>query len=90
VHGVGGVTGTLLAGFFAIPPLGGAGLAEGVTVASQFGVQLIAVLAAGIWSLAATWALVMLTEALCGLRTARETTVEGLDFAVHGEKGYNF
>jgi Amt family ammonium transporter len=90
VHGVGGVTGTLLAGFFAIAPLGGAGLAEGVTVAGQFGVQLIAVLAAGIWSLVATWLLVVLTEALCGLRTPRDQTVEGLDFAAHGEKGYNF
>ncbi len=90
VHGVGGVTGTLLAGFFAIAPLGGAGLAEGVTVASQFGVQFIAVLAAGVWSLVATYALVMMTEALCGLRTPREETVEGLDFTTHGEKGYNF
>jgi Amt family ammonium transporter len=90
VHGVGGVTGTLLAGFFATAALGGAGLAEGVTVAGQFGVQLIAVIAAGIWSLVATFALVLLTEALCGLRTPRETTVEGLDFATHGEKGYNF
>ena len=45
VHGVGGATGTLLAAFFATAALGGIGLAEGVTVFSQFGVQLIGAVA---------------------------------------------
>jgi Amt family ammonium transporter len=89
VHGVGGATGTLLAAFFATSALGGAGLAEGVSVASQFGVQVAGVVAAAVWSAVASYVLVKLTQAVCGLRASRENMLEGLDFAAHGEKGYN-
>jgi Amt family ammonium transporter len=89
VHGVGGATGTLLAGFFATAALGGAGLAEGVTVASQFSVQLLGVVATLAWSAVASFAIVKLTQAVCGLRVSVDKTVEGLDFATHGERAYN-
>jgi ammonium transporter, Amt family len=89
VHGVGGVTGTLLAGFFATTALGGIGLAEGVTVLGQFGVQLIGVIATLVWSVVATFVIVKLTQAVCGLRVSNEQATEGLDYATHGEKGYN-
>jgi Amt family ammonium transporter len=89
VHGVGGATGTLLAAFFATSALGGAGLAEGVSVGSQFGVQVAGVVAAAVWSAVASYVLVKLTQAVCGLRASRENMLEGLDFAAHGEKGYN-
>jgi Amt family ammonium transporter len=89
VHGIGGVTGTLLAGFFATTALGGIGLAEGVTVLGQFGVQLIGVIATLVWSVVATFVIVKLTQAVCGLRVSNEQATEGLDYATHGEKGYN-
>jgi Amt family ammonium transporter len=89
VHGVGGATGTLLAAFFATTALGGVGLAEGMTVASQFVVQLTGVVAAIVWSALATYILVKIAGAVCGLRVTPEETVEGLDYATHGERGYN-
>ena len=49
VHGVGGALGTLLAAIFVTTSLGGVGLAEGQTVASQLGVQAYGVLAVVIW-----------------------------------------
>ena len=50
VHGVGGMLGTLLTAFLATEAFGGLGIAvEGSTLA-QFGVQLLGVVAVGVWS----------------------------------------
>jgi Amt family ammonium transporter len=89
VHGVGGATGTLLAAIFAASPLGGVGFAEGASMVSQFGVQLLGAVAALLWSAIASYIIVKVTQALCGLRVSREETIEGLDFTTHGERGYN-
>jgi Amt family ammonium transporter len=89
VHGVGGATGTLLAAFFAAAGLGGVGLAEGVTVASQFGVQLIGVIATLVWSAVATFVIIKVTQAICGLRVSDDAMIEGLDYSTHGERGYS-
>ncbi|MGH6925757.1 MAG: ammonium transporter [Propylenella sp.] len=89
VHGVGGATGTLLAAFFAAAGLGGVGLAEGVTVAGQFGVQLIGVIATLVWSAVATFVIIKVTQAICGLRASDDAMIEGLDYSTHGERGYS-
>jgi ammonium transporter, Amt family len=89
VHGVGGATGTLLAGFFATAGLGGVGLAEGMTVMTQFGVQVTGAVATIVWSALASYVIIKVTQAICGLRVSNDTAIEGLDFATHGEKAYN-
>jgi len=90
VHGVGGITGTLLTGFLALAHFGGAGLAEGQTAGGQFQVQLIGVAVTVVWSAAATWILVKLTGLLVGFRVSRDAELQGLDLAEHGEAGYRF
>jgi len=89
VHGVGGITGTLLTAFLAVEALGGSGLAEGVTVWDQFLVQAIGVGATALFSAIATVLLVKITEALVGLRVTRDTELQGLDLTAHGETAYN-
>ncbi len=89
VHGIGGATGTLLAAFFASTALGGVGLAEGVTMGAQFWVQLVGVVVTALWAGLATYIIVKLTKAICGLRVSDEDMIEGLDFTAHGEQGYN-
>ncbi|MGD9951655.1 MAG: ammonium transporter [Burkholderiales bacterium] len=89
VHGVGGVLGTLLTGVFVAASLGGAGLPEGATIASQLGVQLVGVAATALWCGVLTWILLKLTDALAGLRVGSEEETEGLDTVLHNEKGYN-
>jgi Amt family ammonium transporter len=90
VHGVGGATGTLLAAVFASTALGGVGLADGVSMGSQFGVQVIGVVATIVWAAVASLLIVKLCQAVCGLRSSEEEIIEGLDFTSHGEKGYHF
>jgi Amt family ammonium transporter len=89
VHGVGGMTGTLLTAFLADAALGGVGLAEGRTAGGQFMIQATAVLAVAVWSAIATVVLVKITQALVGLRTNRDIETQGLDLTTHGENGYN-
>ncbi len=89
VHGVGGVTGVLLTGICVDAALGGAGLPDGRTVAQQFGVQLLGAVATLVWSVAASYAIVMVVKATVGLRVEKEDEEKGLDQTAHGESGYN-
>src|SRR4051812_36202776 len=89
VHGVGGILGTLLTGVFAAAYFGGGGYPEGQTMGGQVLVQAIGVLATAAWSGVVTWILLKLADAVAGLRVAPEDESEGLDTALHNEKGYN-
>jgi len=89
VHGVGGIIGTLLAGIFVASQYGGAGLAEGMTIADQFSVQLMAVVAVIIWTAIASYVILKIIDVICGLRVNDEVERNGLDISEHEEKGYN-
>jgi Amt family ammonium transporter len=89
VHGVGGLLGTLLTAVFAASYFGGGGYPEGQTMGGQLTVQLIGILAIGAWSGIATWVVLKIADATTGLRVAPEDETEGLDTALHNEKGYN-
>jgi Amt family ammonium transporter len=88
VHGVGGMTGTLLVSFLALESFGGAGL-NGVSAGHQFVVQFTGVGVTLVWSLVATYILVKITQGLVGLRTDKDVETQGLDLTAHGESGYN-
>jgi Amt family ammonium transporter len=89
VHGVGGMTGTLLTAFLMPVELGGVGYGEGVTMMSQFGVQVIGVGATAIWSIVASFVLIKITQMAVGLRVDPDIETQGLDLSEHGETGYN-
>ncbi|HED33455.1 MAG TPA: ammonium transporter [Gammaproteobacteria bacterium] len=93
VHGVGGILGTLLAGIFSATSLGvfsGYGFAEGISsMAGQFKVQLIGVLATVAFTAVLTWLILKVVDALVGLRVTGEEEIEGLDIVLHEERGYD-
>src|SRR3954471_16695438 len=89
VHGVGGLIGTLMTGIFVSATFGGIGLPEKVTMGDQMLVQVYGVLAIGAWSGLATLVLLKLCDAVVGMRVASDDETEGLDTALHNEKGYN-
>lgn len=92
VHGVGGILGTLFAGVFASAGLGlfsGQGYAEGMTMGSQMGVQVIGVLATGAYTAVVTYVLLKLVNLVTGLRVSAEEETMGLDTAQHNERGYD-
>jgi Amt family ammonium transporter len=92
VHGVGGMLGTLLAGIFASSSLGlfsGQGYAEGMTMGSQVGVQVIGILAVAIYTCVLTMALLKIVDVILGLRVNAEDESMGLDTSQHNERGYS-
>jgi Amt family ammonium transporter len=90
VHGVGGMLGSLLLAFLALPALGGSGLPEGASPAAQLGLQALAVAAVALWSGLATVAITKLVGAVTGVRADAEEEFDGLDLATHGERAYEF
>ena len=89
VHGIGGMLGSLAVAFTGTPGLGGAGLAEGMTASSQFGVQLLAVAVTLVWSAIATWVIIKVIDVVCRCRASEESEREGLDLTAHGERAYD-
>jgi Amt family ammonium transporter len=89
VHGVGGILGTLLTAVFAAKELGGMGLPENATIASQLWVQFVGVAAAIAWSAVLTFVLARTVNGIVGLRVSDRDETEGLDLAAHGERGYH-
>ena len=89
VHGVGGIIGSLLVAILATDIFSGAGLAEGMSIASQFGVQVICVATTVIWTAIASYAIFKIAGVFGGLRVSEEHEVEGLDLSQHGERGYH-
>jgi Amt family ammonium transporter len=88
VHGIGGIIGALLTGVFVAESLGGAGLAEGMTMAGQLWVQAYAIVATVAYDAILTFVILKAIDALIGLRVDEEQESEGLDLALHGERGY--
>jgi Amt family ammonium transporter len=89
VHGVGGAAGTLLTAILADTSFGGVGLADGRGVITQFGVQLLGVIATLAWSVVGSYVVIKIVQAVVGLRVSNDDEVKGLDLAAHGESGYN-
>lgn len=88
-HGLGGTVGTLAIGVFAskaVNPAGGNGLFFGG--ANLFGVQLMGVAAALVYSFVITVVLFKILDKTMGLRVTNEEEELGLDLSQHGEKAY--
>jgi Amt family ammonium transporter len=84
VHGIGGATGTILAGVFAVAAVGDtAGLIEGNS--RQVLIQLYGVLATLAWSGIVTFVLLKVIGFFLPLRVREEDERIGLDVALHGE-----
>jgi Amt family ammonium transporter len=90
IHAVGGVVGALLTGVFSATVLGGAGFGEGnETIAAQVGAQFIGVIATIAYTFIASFVILKIVGAITGgLRVTEDEEQEGLDIALHDERGY--
>ncbi|MEC9328557.1 MAG: ammonium transporter [Pseudomonadota bacterium] len=90
VHAVGGIIGALLTGVFAAQALGGAGFGDGInSIGSQVQTQAIGVIATIIYTGVVSFILLKIIDNVMGLRVNEEEEAEGLDVALHDERGYN-
>ncbi|MDX1432941.1 MAG: ammonium transporter [Gammaproteobacteria bacterium] len=88
IHAVGGIIGAILTGVFASAALGGAGLAEGMSIGSQVAAQLVGVVATVVYTFIVSFVILKVIDAVMGLRVSSEQEQEGLDLALHDERGY--
>jgi Amt family ammonium transporter len=85
VHGIGGATGTILCGVFAVAAVGDtAGLLEGNP--SQLLWQIYGVVATLVWSGIITFVLLKIIDLFAPLRVREEEERTGLDLSLHGEQ----
>ena len=89
VHGIGGIVGALLTGIFAAESLGGQGLSAD-SIGGQFFVQLVGVVFTIAYCAVLSFILLKIVDAIIGLRVSQSEETEGLDIALHDERGYNY
>jgi Amt family ammonium transporter len=88
VHGVGGMTGSLLLAVFLSADLGGTGYAEGMSMGGQLVAQLTGVGAVLLWSAVASAILAVAVSVLFPMRVSEDAEREGLDITSHGERAW--
>ena len=81
VHGVAGIIGALLTGFFAVEAIGGTAGSMG-----QFVTQVIGVVITIVFVAIMTYVILKVIDMVMGLRVTEEQEREGLDTALHGER----
>jgi len=87
VHGIGGIVGALLTGVFAAESLGGLG--GDLNVASQVVKQLLSIVITIVWSGVLSYIILKIVDVIVGLRVDPDEEREGLDLALHNERGYD-
>jgi Amt family ammonium transporter len=88
VHGVGGITGSILLAGFISPALGGTGYGPGMTFMRQLQAQAMGVGVTALWSGAASLALGWTLARLIPMRATPDEEREGLDITAHGERAW--
>ena len=78
-----------MTGVFAAESLGGLGLAEGISIIDQVGVQALAVIVTIIWSALFSYIILKLLDYTLGIRVTSDEEVQGLDIVLHEETGYH-
>ena len=89
IHCVGGIVGALLTGVFCAVSLGGSGFGDGnESVVDQVFAQAVGVAATLVYTFIVSFVLLKILDGLMGLRVAEDQEEEGLDLALHDERGY--
>ncbi len=88
VHGMGGLTGTILLGVFASSAINGqSGLLEGNS--SFFIKETVAVLGAAAYAFVFTYVMLIVINFITRVKVTEQEEIEGLDVSLHGEQAYD-
>ncbi|HOA49094.1 MAG TPA: ammonium transporter [Novosphingobium sp.] len=90
VHGMGGITGSLLLAVFMSTSLGGSGYDEGYTMLNQLAAQAVGVFVVAVWSAVASAIIAVVVSLVVPMRVSEDAEREGLDISSHGERAWEF
>ncbi len=88
VHGVGGILGSLIFPILILPLFGGAGFADGNSLAPQLVAQAIGVTVTIVWTTVVTLGIGFIISYAIPMRINEEAEHDGLDLTSHGERGW--
>jgi Amt family ammonium transporter len=89
VHGICGIWGALATGLFASPAINEAGKGLFYGNPKQLWIQFVSIIGTAAFSAVATLVVIGITRLLTGkMRIDRDSEIEGLDNAFHGERGF--
>lgn len=89
IHGISGITGSVLTGVFADPSINQAGKGLIYGNPQQVVTQLIAVGVVMLYTFVVTIIIMLIVKLVDGLRVSSDFEIIGLDRSEHGEKAYN-
>jgi Amt family ammonium transporter len=87
-HGLGGITGMLLTGVFAVEGGEGVGLIHGNV--QQFLFYILALLIVSVFTFGGSYLLYKITDRIVPMRVSSEQEAAGLDLTQHGEEAFDF
>lgn len=87
-HGLGGITGMLLTGVFAVEGGKGVGLIHGNV--GQFMFYLLALVIVSVFTFGGSYLLYKITDKILPMRVSSEQETIGLDLTQHGEQAFDF
>jgi Amt family ammonium transporter len=87
VHAVGGIVGAMLTGVFSAAALGGSKI--DLAIGAQVWTQAIGIVVTIVYTGVVSLIILKALDAVIGLRVTEEDESEGLDLALHQERGYN-
>ena len=91
IHCVGGIVGALLTGVLCAAAFGGTGFGGGnESIADQLLAQSVGVVATLVYTFIVSFSVLTIIDAAMGLRVTEEQEEEGLDLALHDERGQMF
>jgi len=87
VHGVGGFVGAILTGLFTAEIFGGSGLEN--SIGTQLYLQFVGAGATIVYSGVLTFIIIKVLDSTIGIRVSPDDESDGLDIALHNERGFN-
>ena len=89
IHAIGGIVGAILTGVFCAASLGGAGFGDGnESIGSQVFAQFVGVIGTIVYTFVVSFVVLKILDAIMGIRVTEDQEQEGLDIALHDERGY--
>jgi Amt family ammonium transporter len=89
VHGMCGIWGALATGLFANPAINEAGRGLFYGNPKQLWIQIVSIVATAVFTAVGSIVLIYITKFITGgLRVDKDSEIEGLDSALHGERGF--
>jgi len=90
IHGLGGLTGTLLLPVFVLPLMGGVGFDANISLTGALTSQAIGLVIVALWAMVGSAIAALIISVVIPMRVSAQEESDGLDTSQHGQQGWDF